>query len=318
MIMSRHPLSQGSSSVTSTGPRSRRGWLWLAGAIGAGVLAATPAMASASVAPAMAQPRAAQPQVAQQNLHEAAHSLLLRPSDVPTTPPELFEREIVPEPGDDPATPAQLPADAGDDWVMTEWGPLGPADRDIIVKIRQAGLWESPAGRMAMTQGGSEAVRKIGAMIATEHAKLDKMDLEAAEALGVLVPNDMSYNQSIWISQMTPLRGAAFDEVFTDRLRLAHGAVVVALAASRAGTQNTVVRNLVQATVDIVMGHLTYLESTGAVTWANVPVPPEPTPERAGFFARSGMQSMTAWVILAVTLGIGLLGFFRVARPRGN
>ena len=31
-------------------------------------------------------------------------------------------------------------------WTQTQWGPLGPADRDLLVKVRQANLWEGHYG----------------------------------------------------------------------------------------------------------------------------------------------------------------------------
>lgn len=34
-------------------------------------------------------------------------------------------------------------------WTQTQWGPLGPADRDLLVKVRQANLWEGPTGQQA-------------------------------------------------------------------------------------------------------------------------------------------------------------------------
>ena len=38
-------------------------------------------------------------------------------------------------------------------WTQTQWGPLGPADRDLLAKVRQAGLWESPTGQQAAAAG---------------------------------------------------------------------------------------------------------------------------------------------------------------------
>src|SRR5215211_3870626 len=47
------------------------------------------------------------------------------------------------------ATLAAPPAQAADDAntiVQTRFGPLTPADRDFLIKVRLAGLWEGPAG----------------------------------------------------------------------------------------------------------------------------------------------------------------------------
>ena len=44
-------------------------------------------------------------------------------------------------------------------WTQTQWGPLGPADRDLLVKVRQANLWEGPTSQQAAQQASSPAVR---------------------------------------------------------------------------------------------------------------------------------------------------------------
>jgi len=40
-------------------------------------------------------------------------------------------------------------------------GPLTEADRDFVVELRAAGLWEYPVGQMALRKGTTKAV-KIG------------------------------------------------------------------------------------------------------------------------------------------------------------
>ena len=40
-------------------------------------------------------------------------------------------------------------------------GPLTETDKTFLVKVRQAGLWEIPAGRFAQTHASSEAVNSL-------------------------------------------------------------------------------------------------------------------------------------------------------------
>ncbi len=51
--------------------------------------------------------------------------------------------------------------------LQTEEVELSAAERDLVVKVRLAGLWEIPAGKMAMTKGTAPRVRQIGQMIAS-------------------------------------------------------------------------------------------------------------------------------------------------------
>jgi predicted outer membrane protein len=66
-------------------------------------------------------------------------------------------------------------------WTQTQWGPLGPADRDLLVKVRQANLWEGPTSQQATQQASSPAVREVGEHLAAEHADLDVQTRKIAE-----------------------------------------------------------------------------------------------------------------------------------------
>src|SRR5687768_16892171 len=51
------------------------------------------------------------------------------------------------------AGPASADGNLPEGWTATKWGPLGPTDRDLLVKVRLAGLWEMPAGDQAQRRG---------------------------------------------------------------------------------------------------------------------------------------------------------------------
>src|SRR5687767_10003414 len=53
--------------------------------------------------------------------------------------------------------------------LQTEEAELTEAERDLVIKVRLAGLWEIPAGKMAMEKGVAPRVREIGQMIASQH-----------------------------------------------------------------------------------------------------------------------------------------------------
>src|SRR5262245_12621471 len=77
------------------------------------------------------------------------------------------------------AAPAEAPG-LPDGWTATQYGPLGPADRDLLVKVRLAGLWEMPAGDAAQRRAADPKVREIGAKISAEHHALDQATRSAA------------------------------------------------------------------------------------------------------------------------------------------
>jgi putative membrane protein len=46
--------------------------------------------------------------------------------------------------------------------VNTQWGPLSASDRDLIVRVRLAGLWELPAGQQAIERAPTRRSRRRG------------------------------------------------------------------------------------------------------------------------------------------------------------
>ena len=161
-------------------------------------------------------------------------------------------------------------------WTQTQWGPLGPADRDLIVRVRQAGLWEQPTGQQAVQMASSPEVKEIGRHISEEHATLDDETRKIADQLGVLLPTSPSAQQQAWMTEISEQTGSEFDRVFVQRLREAHGTVLGLLAQVRAGTRNALVRSFADTGEQFVRRHIGYLEGTGLVNYAALPAPPAP------------------------------------------
>ncbi|MEW9527206.1 DUF4142 domain-containing protein [Microbispora sp. NPDC049125] len=158
-------------------------------------------------------------------------------------------------------------------WTQTPYGPLGPADRDLLVRVRWAGLWEIPAGRWAQDRSGNEKVKDVGMHLVTDHTKLDAEVRALAAKLAVPLPDQPNPDQRRWLDEMAGSRGAEFDRIFADRLRNAHGKVFTVVSAVRAGTRNELVRAFASRAVEVVMKHMTLLESTGLVDYSTLPTP---------------------------------------------
>ncbi|GAA1099456.1 DUF4142 domain-containing protein [Nocardiopsis exhalans] len=162
------------------------------------------------------------------------------------------------------------------DWVQTDYGPLGPADVNALVAVRQAGLWEIPVGQQAVDHAQSEVVRDVGATLAEDHLLMDEQVREIAAMLDVRLPSTPNREQQRWMDELSGLSGAEWDRAFANRLRYAHGNVLEVLAEVRAGTRNELVRTFVQHCVLMVMRHISLLESTGLVEYESLPEPRPP------------------------------------------
>lgn len=154
-------------------------------------------------------------------------------------------------------------AGAGDD--VAGAGPVTELDKTFLVKVRQAGLWEMPAGDLAQTHASSEAVKRAGLHLLDGHAHLDQLVREDAKILGVTLPDQATAEQQGWVRQLTNAQGLEFDKLFANLLRASHGKIFATIAEVRAGTQNDVIRRHATQANQTVLDHMTVLEDTGLV-----------------------------------------------------
>ncbi|WP_285641568.1 DUF4142 domain-containing protein [Lentzea sp. NBRC 102530] len=169
------------------------------------------------------------------------------------------------------AQPALAQPDLGPDYVQTSFGPMGPAGRDLLQKVALAGLWEGPAGRMGLEKSANPKVREAGRHLIDGHADLDRRTLELSRTFGVQLPTQPNEAQQGWLGEMqaAPAKSQEFDRVFANRLRAAHGVVYKFLATVRTGTRNTAIRDYAKVCMDTVLDHMTVLEATGMVDFAD-------------------------------------------------
>jgi len=161
-------------------------------------------------------------------------------------------------------------------WQQTQWGPLGPADRDLLIKVRQAGLWEAPTGQQMAQQATNQQVRETGQHLAEQHAVLDQIDRDVSDRLGVQLPSRPTDQQIAWMNQITNTTGADYDRVAVQIVREAHGNVLPVIAEVRVSTRNEQVRQFADTAFQYVTGHIAMLEATGLVDYSALPDPPSP------------------------------------------
>jgi predicted outer membrane protein len=186
-------------------------------------------------------------------------------------------------------------------WVQTPYGPLGPADRDLLIKVRLAGLWEGPTGQQAEQQALAPAVKAVGGNLASEHGDLDRRVREVADKLGVLLPSAPTSQQMAWMAEISSKTGSDYDRAFTQRLREAHGSVLPVIAEVRASTRNDLVRQFAAEADTFVSRHIQYLESTGLVDYQALPAAPSP-----GLL--SGGRNIGDLIVPTLVFGAAMLG----------
>jgi putative membrane protein len=150
--------------------------------------------------------------------------------------------------------------------VNTRWGPLSAADRDFVVRVRLAGLWEGPAGQQAVERAPTPAIKVAGQHLVDGHAFLDARAREVAAQLGMELPTQPNDQQQGFLRTLTGDRDqAAYERDFANLVRSAHGKVFALVAQIRANTRNSLVRALADDANTTVLDHMKVLEATGFV-----------------------------------------------------
>ncbi|MER7818540.1 DUF4142 domain-containing protein [Streptomyces sp. NPDC096153] len=149
--------------------------------------------------------------------------------------------------------------------VATQWGPLSATDRDFLVKVRLAGLWELPAGQQALERAPTQAIKDAGDHLIVGHTDLDQRARDVAAKLGVELPNVPNEQQQGWLRELSAASGREYEYKFANLLRNAHGKVFSLIAQVRHTTRNTLIRQLASDANQTVLDHITMLENTGMV-----------------------------------------------------
>ncbi|MGW0992218.1 DUF4142 domain-containing protein [Streptomyces sp. NPDC002523] len=150
----------------------------------------------------------------------------------------------------------------------TQWGPLTEADRDFVVKVRAAGLWEYPVGQIGLRKGTSNAVRTASQHLVDGHSALDATCRKIAPMLNITLPNLPSPQQQGFVNTLQSDSGQKFDSDFANILRMTHGSIFNTVAKIRSTTENSLVRALADQANDTVLDHITVMEKTGLVDFA--------------------------------------------------
>ncbi|MFI5559718.1 DUF4142 domain-containing protein [Amycolatopsis japonica] len=211
--------------------------------------------------------------------------------------------------------------------VVSLCGPVGeahaqelsPADKNLIVNVKLAGLWEMPAGMWAQERGKSKRTREVGRTLMIDHGRLDTATHAIADRFGIALPAEPSDQQSAWLGEMKAARDdTEFDRIFANRLRYAHGVLFPIIAQVRAGTRNDVVRDYATTANQAVLRHMTLLESTGLVDQSLMPEAPVPQSNSANAAMDVGFGDFALGLLLAVAIGGGLFLAVRALRSKNT
>lgn len=184
---------------------------------------------------------------------------------------------------------------------------LTDPEKDLLNRVRQAGLWEMPAGDMARVRAETPHVRQVGETLMVDHGRLDVAVRDLAAKYKLTLPDQPTADQQSWLAEMRAATSSSqFERVFANRLRAAHGVIFSVIAGVRAGTRNDEIRAFAATANQVVLRHITLLESTGLVDYNALPQPVLST--TASTSAASALNLGSMDILTSVVLGLLVCG----------
>lgn len=191
-------------------------------------------------------------------------------------------------------------------FASAQTATLSDSDKDLLNRVRQAGLWEMPAGDMARTRAENPNVQDVGRTLMTDHGRLDVQVRELAAKYGLVLPTQPTADQQSWLAEMRKATSSAdFERIFANRLRAAHGVIFSIIAQVRAGTRNDDIRAFAATANQVVLRHITLLESTGLVDYNALPQPTVSTTAATSAASALNLGSINLLTTALVGLGVG-------------
>lgn len=182
------------------------------------------------------------------------------------------------------------------DWD-TASGPLSQYDRNLLINVRWANLWEAPTSERIAERTTNPRVRAAANQLMSDHHELDRVVTEVAEKLNVPLPGKPTPLQRAWQDEILGKSGTEADDAWANITRRAHGTIFMSIGMVRVLTRNDDIRAFAQAGSEIVMRHMTLLESSGLVRSSSIVV---------GSTEAAPHQVLPDWhrVVLGIVLGL--------------
>ena len=192
----------------------------------------------------------------------------------------------------------------------TPSGPLSQYDRNLLINVSWANLWEGPTSGKVAERSSNPRVRAVAQQLMHEHHALEEVTRETAEQLDVTLPDRPNPLQDAWIRDILGRSGADGDDAWANTTRQAHGTIFMLISQVRAQTRNDVMRAFAQKANETVLRHMTLLESTSLVRANGLYVgstdmaPHQPLPRRneilGGVAAALAVAALTVLLVRAL------------------
>ncbi|MBN6051735.1 DUF4142 domain-containing protein, partial [Nonomuraea sp. RK-328] len=133
---------------------------------------------------------------------------------------------------------------------------ISKQDKRFLRLAHRGNLAEIAAGKVARIKGADAAVRSIGAILVTDHTRLDKAVKEIAERLDVALPDRAARKDRVMLRHISRLHGHRFDRAWLAAMIEGHRQAIRLGEQELRDGSSPAVKELARAAAPVIRKHL--------------------------------------------------------------
>jgi len=139
---------------------------------------------------------------------------------------------------------------------MSNDNALKSPDHEFIMKAAKGGMAEVNLGNLAQQNGGSDAVKKFGNRMVTDHSQANDQLRQIAQQEGITLPTNVDSKDERLTKMLQSKQGADFDKAYIRDMVKDHEADVAEFRNEAANGKDPQVKAWAQKTLPTLEQHL--------------------------------------------------------------
>lgn len=157
---------------------------------------------------------------------------------------------------------------------QTGMANMAAQDHNFLMDAAMGGMLEVELGRMATTQGASDAVKQFGQRMVDDHSKANQELINLAKGKGITVPTEIDEKHKKDVTKLSGLSGAEFDREYAKMMLSDHRKDVSEFEKQSTRGTDADLREFASKTLPTLKEHLKMAESLpGAKAGGNMNKP---------------------------------------------
>jgi putative membrane protein len=111
---------------------------------------------------------------------------------------------------------------AGAKGEQTGMANMSSSDRNFLMDAAMGGMMEVELGKLATTNGASDAVKQFGQRMVDDHSKANAELMSLATSKGITLPTELDEKHRAHVTKLTSLTGADFDREYSKMMLSDH------------------------------------------------------------------------------------------------